>query len=93
MSIVRDIDKDENRQNILESLLNYAGHRTIKVLAEGVETEEEMRFLVRAGVDYLQGYYVARPDLEVREIDPAVVLAVADAYAGKKRSAAPGSGC
>ena len=33
----------------------------MKVIAEGVETEREMRTLMEDGVDYLQGYYIGVP--------------------------------
>lgn len=61
MSIVRNIHRDPNRQQILLNLVSYAHGRDIKVIAEGVEDKEEMNLLVRAGVDYLQGYYLGRP--------------------------------
>jgi EAL domain-containing protein (putative c-di-GMP-specific phosphodiesterase class I) len=33
----------------------------IKVVAEGVETEEQLRFLLRRKCDEAQGYFIARP--------------------------------
>lgn len=56
---MRNIDSDVNRQNILQNLISYSKARGIKVIAEGVETHAEMETLVRSGVDYLQGFYVA----------------------------------
>ena len=61
MSIVQGIDVDENRRKILEDLVSYAKAREIKVVAEGVETRAQLETLVLCGVDYLQGYYLARP--------------------------------
>ena len=55
------------------STLNYARPRGIKVIAEGVETAAEMETLISLGIDYLQGFYVARPDVTVRGIDGKVV--------------------
>lgn len=63
-SIVRGIDTDLDRQNILENLLSYSQKRGIKIVAEGVETSGEMALLIEKGVDYLQGYYIARPAFE-----------------------------
>lgn len=73
MSIVRDIHKDKDRQALAVSTLNYARPRGIKVIAEGVETAAEMETLISLGIDYLQGFYVARPDVTVRGIDGKVV--------------------
>ena len=61
MSIVRNIHRDPNRQQILINLVSYAHGRHIKVIAEGVEDREEMALLVETGVDYLQGFYLGRP--------------------------------
>lgn len=63
LSIVRDIDKDENRLKMFQNLVSYARDRHIAVIAEGVETLEEMTTLIENGVDYLQGYYLGRPSL------------------------------
>ncbi len=61
MEIVRDIDTVKDRQDIARNLVSYAHDRGIRVIAEGVETEAELRELVALDVDYLQGYLIARP--------------------------------
>lgn len=61
MSIVRGIDVDVNRQDILRSLLGYAHDRNVSVIAEGVETEAELATVIGLGVDYIQGFAVGRP--------------------------------
>lgn len=76
ITIVHDIDRDGDRLSLLENLLSYAHSRGIKVLAEGVETRAEMETLVSHGVDYLQGYYIARPQLEVAPVEPDILRAV-----------------
>ena len=69
MSIVRDVDKDIDKQNILENLMSYTKKRNIIVLAEGVETIEEVETLVSFGVDLFQGYYFAKPSFDIKEIE------------------------
>lgn len=68
MSIVRNIDTDENRQVILQNLLFYARRQNIKIIAEGVETKGEMEYLIRNGIEYLQGYYLGRPNEKLIDI-------------------------
>lgn len=80
MSIVRGIDHDQNRQNLLGSLMAYAQTKKVQVVAEGVETEAEMRLLVRFGVQYLQGYYIAAPALEPPAIEEKVRRAISRAW-------------
>lgn len=35
-----------------------------KVLAEGIESEGELNYLAATGIEYFQGYYFAKPQLE-----------------------------
>ena len=61
-SVISNIHQDGEKQKILQELIPELHARGIEVVAEGVETKEEMDYLRNwAGVDYLQGYYLARP--------------------------------
>ncbi len=63
MSIIRNIDTDQNRQMLLENLLAYLHNRNILTIAEGVETAAEMRKLITYGIDFMQGFYLGTPEL------------------------------
>lgn len=73
MGIVRGIDKDLNRQQISRNLISYAKQRNIKIVAEGVETREELEKLIEFGVDYLQGYYFSKPEFSPPEIRKGLI--------------------
>lgn len=73
MIIIRDIDKDINRQKLLQNIISYAKGRHIKIIAEGVETKEEMDTVISFGVDYIQGYYIGKPSFKPGEIEESVV--------------------
>tara|TARA_R110000782_G_scaffold19075_18_gene51925 strand:- start:2752 stop:3339 length:588 start_codon:yes stop_codon:yes gene_type:complete len=64
MGLIRDIDKKLARQLIVKNCLNLFGELNITVIAEGVETREEMSWLRDAGVELMQGYYFAKPGFE-----------------------------
>lgn len=64
MELVRDIDSSRVKQAIVRSLVSLARELNIFLLAEGVETEAELRMLRSAGIDLFQGYYFAKPRLE-----------------------------
>lgn len=66
---VRNVHLDDKKQAMIRSTLEYAGIRNIKVIAEGVETLEEVTCLLKLGVDYLQGYYYAKPAACPAKID------------------------
>lgn len=68
MSIVQNIDEDVNRQKLLQNLVTYFKERKIKIIAEGVETISELSALIRFGVDYVQGFYLGRPNLHPQKL-------------------------
>lgn len=61
ITIVRNIDKDTNKQQIVTNIVQYAHKRNMMVIAEGLESAEEVRKSLELGVDLLQGYFLARP--------------------------------
>lgn len=68
MSIVRDIDTDPDRQKLLHNILTFTKGKNIKIIAEGCETFSEVDKLCEMGVDYLQGYYVAKPNFDIKDL-------------------------
>lgn len=67
-SLIRNIDKDERKQKLAKSIVSYCSINNIKIIAEAVETVEELKFVKELGVDYVQGYLIAKPDLEIKEL-------------------------
>lgn len=76
MFIVRNIDKDASRRQIFSTLAASAHSRGIKVIAEGVETAEELRTLIRLGADYVQGYYLGKPAAMPAPVPESVRLGI-----------------
>jgi diguanylate cyclase (GGDEF)-like protein/PAS domain S-box-containing protein len=60
-SFVRDIPGDLDDSAIAKAIINMAQTLNMKVVAEGVETLDQWRFLAEAGCDLVQGYLVAKP--------------------------------
>jgi diguanylate cyclase (GGDEF)-like protein len=60
-SFVRDIDANEGNATIARSVINLAHGLGLQVVAEGVETEAELRKLLSLGCDLAQGYLIGRP--------------------------------
>lgn len=61
------------KQLLVSNVIKFASKYGIRVLAEGVETKEELETLLELGIDLLQGFYLARPNAEiVSEIDPEI---------------------
>ncbi len=54
-------DFDPRTKQMLSAVINMAKMLGIHTLTEGVETEEQYRFLLDAGCEHLQGYYFSKP--------------------------------
>jgi EAL domain-containing protein (putative c-di-GMP-specific phosphodiesterase class I) len=60
-SFVNDINKDENADKLVSSIISIAHGLGLEVVAEGVEEKYQVDHLIALGCEYLQGYYFSRP--------------------------------
>lgn len=60
-SLISNMVTDERDQMIAESMITIIHGLGIQVVAEGVETEEQLEFLEKFGCDFIQGYLFSRP--------------------------------
>ncbi len=60
-SFIMDIEKNLDDLAITQAIIAMAQNLRLKVLAEGVETVEQLNILKQAGCDYIQGYYYSQP--------------------------------
>ncbi len=59
-SFIRDISNDNNTA-IVGTIISMAKHLDLKVIAEGVETEGELKYLISAGCRMFQGNFFSKP--------------------------------
>jgi len=58
---VRDVEQNSKKQAITKAIIDMAHQLGLKVIAEGIETEGELKFLRQNGCDEMQGYLFSRP--------------------------------
>jgi len=63
IGLVRGIDSDPTRQRIVRHTLALCDDLGVRVIAEGVETQDECRALLDRGITLQQGFLFARPQL------------------------------
>lgn len=74
--VIFGIDLDPVRRSLVASLVRFASETGAEVLAEGVETADELDAVRTLGVRYAQGYFLGRPaPFDVLELSRAVPIA------------------
>jgi EAL domain-containing protein (putative c-di-GMP-specific phosphodiesterase class I) len=61
MSLTRDVDSDPARAALARALVTFAAGINCHIVAEGIETEAEMKALRALGIGYGQGWHFSRP--------------------------------
>ncbi len=63
IQLVRDIDKSHVKREMTRALKAFAEKMDSRIIAEGIEREGERQALIDLGIDYGQGFLLARPAL------------------------------
>jgi EAL domain-containing protein (putative c-di-GMP-specific phosphodiesterase class I) len=82
ISLTRDIHAARSQRAMAAALVAFAGETGASIIAEGIETAEELDTLRDLGVEFGQGYYLGRPaplSEDIRPVELAVASAVSDA--------------
>ena len=69
-SLLSGIEDSPQKRHFVREIIDFCHDNDILALAEGVETEDELRTVILLGTDLIQGYYTARPSADVIESIP-----------------------
>ncbi len=60
-SLISDIHNDMKKQQLVTQIIDFCRDNQLQTLAEGVETAQELKTVIRLGIDLIQGYYTSKP--------------------------------
>lgn len=69
IQLIRDIHKDAIKYAMVKSMVEFANLVNIQLVAEGIECEEELITLLKLGVHNGQGYFIRKPDAELKSVE------------------------
>jgi diguanylate cyclase (GGDEF)-like protein len=64
-SIVKNITSSETSRKTVQAIVSFASNVGLKTIAEYVEDKESLELLESLGVDYIQGYYIGKPEAAI----------------------------
>ncbi|MFO0861773.1 MAG: EAL domain-containing protein [Phycisphaerales bacterium] len=70
--LIEQISRDRVRQNLIRFFLRFATLSGVKLIAEGIEREDELATLMDLGVVFGQGYFLGRPGSREQKLSPEV---------------------
>jgi EAL domain-containing protein (putative c-di-GMP-specific phosphodiesterase class I) len=73
MSLIRDIDTDHVKQQLVKALQRFGRETGVSVIAEGIETKSELRTLLEMDIDLGQGFVFAYPSEPFPEIRKEII--------------------
>ncbi len=68
MGMINGIHDSPDKQKLVSNVVSFCHPKGIQLVAEGVEDEKDLAELVRLDVDYVQGYYTAKPSFDILPI-------------------------
>jgi len=90
-SFVRQAANDANAASVVRTVIAMSHGLGVKVIAEGVETREQLKFLLRRRCDQAQGYFFARPLSPERFVESVPVIEAMNLAEPSGERAAAGS--
>ncbi|MTI79506.1 MAG: GGDEF domain-containing protein [Firmicutes bacterium] len=61
-SLIKNIHQDPIKEALVETFVTFSKKINSILIGEGIETEEELKTIMKLGVDYVQGFYLAKPN-------------------------------
>lgn len=87
MMLIRGIDTERLKYALVKGMVEFSQVSNVMLIAEGVETYEELKTLVNLGIQYAQGYFIQKPSTEITEVNHNVLKDIEEINVKKNRVA------
>lgn len=68
LDLIQGIHSDKDKQVLCTNIITYCHSKDIEIVAEGVEDKEDLQKIIDIGADYVQGFYVLKPNYEIKTV-------------------------
>jgi EAL domain-containing protein (putative c-di-GMP-specific phosphodiesterase class I) len=68
-SFIMGIEKSDKQVKLLRGITNVAKSLGVEIIAEGIETEDQLDAVIGCGCRNIQGFYISRPMNEINTLD------------------------
>lgn len=81
--LIHNIDLGRLNFALIKGMTEFCRMSNIRLIAEGIETQSELMILIDLGVPYAQGYFLQKPDEQIKDIDAAIKRVITDCHKRK----------
>lgn len=85
MELVRGIDKDTLKQAMMKALYDFSVSTNSKIIAEGIETQDELSTLISIGIPLGQGFFLQKPQPDFADLPHSIKQMIIEMNSQKKR--------
>lgn len=78
MKLIRNIQEHSLQGAIVKGMVEFSKVANVSLIAEGVETYEELETITRMGVQYAQGYYIQKPHHKIQPLEAKLIQDILD---------------
>lgn len=72
MMLIQGIHSNRDKEQLVANLISFCHSKGVLLVAEGVETKEDLVKLIELDMDFVQGYYTGKPNIELLPINPCI---------------------
>ena len=73
LELIQGVHNDKIKQAIVKSLVEISAIKSMEIIAEGIETKEDLLTLMSMGIQYGQGFYLCRPAPTLNDISTELI--------------------